>query len=420
MLVIKNAIVVTQNAKREVLRADVGIDGNTIAKVGWIRTEKYDEIVDGSNKILMPGLVNTHTHVAMALLRGYADDMELHKWLTEKIWPTEAKLRPDDIYWGSLLGCVEMIRAGATGFCDMYFYVEETARAVEKIGMRARLSKVFFDTEALDTSPEKAFSFEGKNTNLVMYDIGPHAPYTVSKENLLKAKEYAEEKNCLVHIHVAETRKEIFDIKKKYGKRVVEYLDDIGFLSDRVLAAHCNWITRKEASILAKRGVKVSHTPVSGMKLATGGTAPVPDLIDDGCIVSLGTDGPCSNNSLNILETMKTATLIAKFTRWNPELITAQQALDMATISGARTMGINSGCIEAGRLADIIMLDATSPNLKPAHNIISNIVYSACAHDVTDVIVGGRFLMRDRKILTVEEPRVIAKAEKVAYELINR
>jgi 5-methylthioadenosine/S-adenosylhomocysteine deaminase len=387
--------------------------------------------IDGAGKIVLPGLINTHTHLAMVLFRGYADDMQLQDWLQKKIWPLESRLTGEACYQGALLGCAEMILSGTTTFMDMYFHMEDVARAVDESGLRAFLSYGIidlFDSGKAKAEQEKSrelFEFFRKLGNSrIRFALGPHAPYTCSAETLLWAKEFAEENGVIFHIHIAETRKEQADSQKQYGARVVEYLDKIGALCDRMLAAHCVWLTKSEVALLAKAGVSVAHCPVSNMKLASGGVAPLPEMFEAGIAVGLGTDGAASNNSLDMFETMKICALLHKAQRWDPTVLNAQKVLDLATIEGARALGLQdeTGSIETGKKADIVVLDGGMPNMNPVHGketIVSDLVYSASAANVNTTIVDGKVLMQNRQLRTMNLEQTVQSADEIAHKLIR-
>lgn len=421
-LKVKNATVLTQDAQRRVLRnCDILVEGNRIAKIGKNLSERAEVELDCRNKLVMPGMINAHTHLAMVLLRSYADDMELKEWLEKAIWPIEAKLKKEDVYTGSLLGALEMIRSGTTCFADMYFFPEETKRACEKIGLRANLALTFFDFPMHGITAEDIFQMKPEKSELVDFSIGPHAIYTVGKENYIKAKEFAEKNGVKIQTHLAETRDEIFEAERKFGSRPVEYLDEIGVLSERLLAAHCVWLTKKEIGLLAKRNVNIVHCPVSNMKLSSGSAAPIPEMLGAGLNIALGTDGATSNNSLNMFETMKMCALLQKHSRWNPKVCTAQEVIDFATINGAKALGINAGSIEEEKLADFITLDLRAPNLSPVHgNLASLVVYAANPSNVCDVVVNGKILMEKGKIACIDEEKVVEEAQKQALELVSR
>jgi len=431
-LLLKNcAWVVTQNKKREVLRnASILIENDSIKEIGQVSTSA-DKEIDGSEKIATPGLVNTHTHLSMTLFRGYADDMKLQDWLREKIWPLESKLNGEDCYFGALLGSAEMIRSGTTTFVDMYFHMEDVARAISKSGLRGFLSYGtidLFDPAKLSAERQNVQKFHDYVKQLanprVKFAVGPHAIYTCSEEMLQWAKDFAEKNNSILHIHLAETRREQANSHNQHGLRVVEYLEKIGALSKNMLAAHCVWLTKSEIKLLADAQVKVAHCPVSNMKLASGGVAPLPEMFEAGIPVGLGTDGAASNNSLDMFETMKVCALLHKASRWDPTILPAQKVLDLATIEGARALGADHeiGSIEAGKKADMILLDAKSPNLTPIHGketIVSNLVYSASSGNVDTTIVDGRVLMERRTIKSLNLDEVYEETEKRASRLVK-
>ncbi|HKM50034.1 MAG TPA: amidohydrolase [Candidatus Bathyarchaeia archaeon] len=431
-LLLKNCDwVVTQNKRREVLHnASILIENDSIKEIGQI-SSSADKEIDGAGKIVTPGLVNTHTHLSMTLFRGYADDMKLQDWLQKKIWPLESKLNGEDCYFGALLGSAEMIRSGTTTFLDMYFHMEDVARAISKSGLRGFLSYGTIDlfdpvkSSAERQNVQKFHEYVKQLANpRVKFAVGPHAPYTCSEEMLQWAKDFAEKNNSILHIHVAETRREQADSHKQHGLRVVEYLEKIGALSKNMLAAHCVWLTKNEIKLLADAQVKVAHCPVSNMKLASGGVAPLPEMFEAGIPVGLGTDGAASNNSLDMFETMKVCALLHKASRWDPTILAAQKVLDLATIEGATTLGADHeiGSIEVGKKADIILLDAKSPNLTPIHGketIISNLVYSASSGNVDTTIVDGRILMEGRTINSLNMNEVYEETEKLASRLVK-
>jgi 5-methylthioadenosine/S-adenosylhomocysteine deaminase len=390
-----------------------------------------DVEVDGEGKIVLPGLINTHTHLSMVLFRGYADDMQLQDWLQKKIWPLEARLNGDACYQGALLGCAEMILSGTTTFMDMYFHLEDVARAVDESGLRAFLSYGIidlFDPVKAKAEQEKSRQlfefFRNLGSSRIRFALGPHAPYTCSAETLLWAKEFAEKNGLIFHIHIAETRKEQADSQQQHGARVVEYLDKIGALCDRMLAAHCVWLTKSEVDILAKARVSVAHCPVSNMKLASGGVAPLPEMFEKRVTVGLGTDGAASNNSLDMFETMKVCALLHKAQRWDPTVLNAQKVLDLGTIEGARALGIEDevGSIEAGKRADVIVLDGKAPNMNPVHGketIVSDLVYSASSANVNTTIVDGRVLMQNRQLRTLNLEQIVQNANEITKKLIH-
>jgi 5-methylthioadenosine/S-adenosylhomocysteine deaminase len=384
--------------------------------------------INVKGKVAMPGLVNCHTHVPMTLFRGIAEDQPLDTWLKETIWPLEAKLRQEDVYVGALLGCLEMIRSGTTCFADMYFHEDMVANAVKESGLRSVLAEGIIEAgnkvrgeKMLAESINFAKSFNGYANDRVRTMLGPHATYSCSQDLLKKISERASELNVGVHLHLAESKTMFREIEKKYGFSEVEFLDKIGFLKGHVLAVHCINLSNEDMLILSGHGVNVVYVPVANMKLGLG-AAKIKDLTDLGVNVSLGTDGPASNNSLDMFETMKIAALLQKLTYQNPTVMPAYEVLKMATINGAKALGLGEsiGSLEVGKKADIILVDLSKPHLKPLHNIYASIVYSARGSDVDTVIVDGKILMENRKVKTLDEQAVMEKAEKTALDLLSR
>lgn len=403
-------------------QTDIYIEENRISEIG-ARVEA-DFVIDGTDKVAFPGLINTHTHSAMTLLRSYADDLKLQEWLENKIWPLEAKLTENDVYLGSKLACLEMIKSGTTCFNDMYWFMKGTARAVEEMGLRAVLAEAFIDLFKEDMAEE----MKGKTKDFISYvrgmdneritpALGPHAIYTVSKESLGWIKDFAEKEDLLIHFHLAETEKENTDCKNMHGKRPVPFLDNIGFLSHRLVAAHSIWLTGEEIKILAEKGVKVSHNPTSNLKLASG-VIPYQKMRDSGITISLGTDGCASNNNLDMFEEMKIATIAQKGFVKDPTVMPAIEALKIATLGGGKALGLKIGEIRVGNLADIILIDLKRPELTPRHNLISNLVYSANGSCVDTTICNGKILMQNREI--ADEKIILENAQSVAEDLVSR
>ena len=408
-ILIKNALL---NGERN----NIYIEENRISEIG--RIIEADEIVDAGGMIAMPGLVNTHTHAAMSLLRGYGDDMPLHEWLQNRIWPAEAKLTGEMAYWGTRLAIIEMIKSGTTAFNDMYFFMEDVARAVKDGGIRALLGYGFidlFDDEKREKeikATEKFVNFvENMRNPRIKASVAPHAIYTVSKEGLEWSAQYAREKGLRLHIHVSETEKEVKDTMEQHGMSPVKYLDSMGFLGNDVIAAHSVWLSDEDIEIYAKRGVWPSHNPASNMKLAVGKAMPYSKMRDEGIKPVLGTDGAASNNNLDMLEEMKIAALLQKLSG-DPTALPAHEAIRMAAEWGAQALGFNAGKMEEGYLADIILIRTDIPEMVPMHNWESNVVYSANGSAVDTVICDGNILMKNREIEGEEE--VIRKAREMA------
>ncbi|NLO77380.1 MAG: amidohydrolase [Methanomicrobiales archaeon] len=419
-----------QNAQVNGKTQDIFIDAKgLIQAIGPdIRKEfrgQAECIIDASGMVAIPGLVNTHTHAAMSLLRGYADDMHLQEWLSEKIWPLEAHLTGEDVYWGTKLACIEMIRSGTTAFNDMYFFMNDAARAVDEAGIRATFCHGFIDFD----SPEKREAEMAATKDLVHHikslnnprlkaAVGPHAPYTVSREGLEWCAEFSKTEDVMLHIHLSETESEVAGCMEKHHMRPAALLETCGCLSERTLAAHCCWLDDEECRLLGSRGVSVAHNPSSNMKLAVNRALPYGALKEAGVNITLGTDGCSSNNNLDMLEEMKFAALLQKFF-WNSDtLLPAEEALAMATTNGAKAMGIPTGAIQIGRPADIVFIDAKHPTMIPMHNGVSNIVYSCTGGAVDTVICDGRILMADKCI--PGEYEILEKAQEVATDLVAR
>jgi len=423
--------IVTQDTQRRVLRnASVRINDGRIEEVGNVKALAKDEVLDCKRKVLIPGLINTHTHLSMTLFRGYADDLELRDWLEKKIWPLEKRLTGEMCYRGALLGGLEMTRTGTTCFVDMYFHMEKVAKAVDESGLRGVLSYGIVDPpdkDGIERQRQYTLKFLKHVTEMrnprISFAVGPHAPYTCGEETLLWSKDLAEKEDTLVNIHIAETRGEQAQFEREKKARVVDYLDKIGFLCDRVLAAHSVWLTKSEVKLFGKKGVRVAHCPVSNMKLASGGATPVPEMWEAGVPVGLGTDGPASNNGLDMFDTMKMAALVHKNSRWDPTVANAQKVLDMATIEGARCIGREKelGSVEVGKRADLVLLDLRDPNLIPIHRketVVSDLVYSANGYNVDTTIVDGELLMVNRKFQNLDREKIEEGVRLSVAELI--
>jgi 5-methylthioadenosine/S-adenosylhomocysteine deaminase len=384
-----------------------------------------DFIVDGDGALALPGLVNTHTHAAMALLRGYADDMILQDWLSQKIWPLEAHLNAGDVYWGTRLACLEMIRTGTTAFNDMYFFMDEAARAVDEAGIRAVLSYGFIDLFDAGKRENECRATEKLTANVrslgnprITTAAGPHAIYTVSPEGLSWCAEFAREQKIGIHIHLSETEKEVADCMAQHGRRPAAHLDACGVLTPRTVAAHCCWLDEAECRLLAERGTTASHNPASNMKLATNRAMPYPWLSAAGANISLGTDGCASNNNLDMFGEAKTAALLQKFFWNDPTVLPAPEALRMATAGGATALGLPTGTLAAGAPADLVLVTTRTACNTPLHNATSNLIYSCSGAAVETTICNGRVLMLDREI--PGETEVLAGAATAARELVIR
>lgn len=401
-------------------RASVHVEGNRIDAIG--APQDADVTIDGRGKALIPGFVNTHTHAAMTLLRGYADDMDLQAWLSTRIWPAEAKLTPEAIYWGTKLACLEMIRSGTTCFNDMYFHMDHAAKAVAEMGIRGVLCEGFIDlfsaeraAKELQKARATVRAIEEMGNARVVPSLGPHAIYTVSEDSLLEMKRWSEESGRLVHIHVSETKAEVDGCRKDHGKTPVEYLDALGLLGPKTVAAHAVWLTDEEIRTLADRGVKIAHCPVSNMKLAVGRAMPFAELRGAGVTVSLGTDGAASNNSLDMFQSVKAAALLHKHATRQPTVAAAREVFETATLGGARALGLDAGVLEVGKLADLVLLDLRRPEMTPVHDLVSNIVYAATGDCVDTMICDGRVVMEHRQV--PGEAEILEKAAEAAAKV---
>lgn len=430
-VLIVNGTIVSMDSNRTILEpGTVAIkDGKIVAAetIGFPRSElKAKETIDATGKLVMPGLINTHTHAAMTIFRGYADDLPLMEWLQNYIWPAEAKyINADTVRLGTQLAAVEMIRSGTTTFNDMYFFEDEVAKAAKEIGIRAVVGEGLLDFP----TPNKKTASEGldytemlikkwRNDPLITVAVAPHSPYTCSAELLKSAKNLSDKYGVPLHIHVSETEQELNDSRNKHGLTPFEYLDSLGFLGDNVIAAHSVHLTANDIQLIAARKVGVSHNPESNMKLASG-VAPIPELLNAGAKIGLGTDGAASNNDLNMFEEMDTTAKLHKVFRKNSSVVDAKSVVEMATIGGARVLGLEKeiGSIEEGKRADVIIIDLDKPHLTPMYNPYSQIVYAVDGADVETVIIEGRIVMRDHKILTADEEKIIQDMQALAAKI---
>ncbi|HYY94889.1 MAG TPA: amidohydrolase [Pyrinomonadaceae bacterium] len=432
-LIVSGGTVVTMDGERRVIEdGAVAVDHGRIVAVGK-RSEvvgRYDarETVDASGRAVLPGLVNGHTHVPMTLFRGIADDLDLQEWLTKYIFPAEAKnVTEEFVRAGTQLGLAEMIRGGTTTYCDMYYFEDAVADETVRAGVRGVLGETVIDFPVPDNKTwadamryTDNFIRKWKGHALVTPAIAPHAPYTVSEAHLREVKAFSERTGAPIVIHVAETRKEVADITRDHGASPVEYLARIGFLGPRDIFAHTVHLTEHEINLLKQNGVGSVHNPQSNMKLASG-VAPVPQMLKAGVAVGLGTDGAASNNDLDMWEEMDTAAKLHKVATFDPKVINAVEALAMATIEGARALHMDSeiGSLEAGKRADIVVVDLDSLHQTPRYNIYSHLVYATKASDVRTVVIEGRVVMRDRRLLTLDEEAIKQKA-RLLRERVSR
>ncbi len=419
-LLVRGGTVVTMNEQGDVIEdGAVAVREGRIVEVGpsdkLARKYAARETIDARGRVIMPGLINGHTHVPMTLFRGLADDLDLNEWLTNYIFPAEAKnVTEDFVRVGTRLGLAEMIRSGTTTYCDMYYFEDAIADETARAGMRGVLGETVIDFPVADNKThEEAMAYTAKYVAkwrghaLITPAIAPHAPYTVSEEHLRAIRQFSDRTGAPVVIHVAETKKEVDDITRDHGASPVDYLARIGFLSDRTIAAHTIHVTAEEIGVLQRMGVGAVHNPQSNMKLASG-VAPVPQMLAVGVAVGLGTDGAASNNDLDMWEEMDTAAKLHKEFSGDPKVLTAREALTLATSGGARALHLEReiGSLEAGRRADLIIVDLDSLHQTPRYNIYSHLVYATKAADVRTVVIEGRVVMRDRRLLTLDEETI--------------
>ncbi|UJF36150.1 amidohydrolase [Paenibacillus hexagrammi] len=413
---IKNGIFITSDTSNPVIRGYMVIEGNRITSIhegSPAESEIFDEYIDGTNKLYMPGLVNTHGHAAMSLLRGYGDDMALQIWLEQKMWPMEAKFTTQDVKWGTLLSILEMLKGGTTTFVDMYDHMNEVAQAVEQSGMRACLTRGVIglcppdvQVAKLNEATEFAKNWHGKADGRITTMMSPHAPYTCPPDYIEKIVQVAHDLNLPIHTHMSETSREVQANVDQYGLRPVAHLEKIGVFSRPTLVAHGVHLTDEEIEVLKRYDVRISHNPGSNLKLASG-VARVPELLRAGVKVSLGTDGAASNNNLDMFEEMRLAALIHKGVSGDPVAVPATEALLMGTKWGAESIWLdNVGQLAPGMKADFIALDIDQPHFLPKTDFISHAIYSASAKDVVDVCVDGKWVVRGGQCLTLDEEKI--------------
>ena len=433
---ITGGTVVAMDGQRRVIEnGAVAIRNGEIVRVGTaaeLRGTAAAKTINAAGKVVIPGLINTHTHVPMSLFRGIADDLDLQEWLTKYIFPAEAKnVNEAFVRAGTRLGLAEMIRGGTTTYCDMYYFEDAIADESKKAGVRGVLGETVIDFPVPDNKTFEAglqyserFINKWKNDPLIVPAIAPHAPYTVSADHLKAVRALSDRLNAAVVIHVAETQKERDDIKADpktgNGDTPVDYLNRIGFLNDRVIAAHLVWVSDEEIDLLKRLGVGGAHNPQSNMKLASG-VAPVPQMLAKDLAVGLGTDGAASNNDLNMWEEMDTAAKLHKVYSRDPKVVPAEAAFEMATIRGARALHLDKliGSIEVGKRADIDIVDFDDLNEVPHYNVYSQLVYATKANNVRTVIINGRIVMLDRVLLTLNENAIKKDANAFRTRIIN-
>jgi len=437
-LIVQNGTVVTMDGNKRIIEnGAVAVEKGAIVSVGTSaeinRQYSSKQIINAQNKLVVPGLINTHTHVPMTLFRGIADDLDLQEWLQKFIFPAEAKnVTEDFVRVGTRLGLAEMIRGGTTTYCDMYYFEDAIADETYKAGMRGVLGETVIDFPVPDNKTwDEALAYTEKfvkkwqGNSLIVPAIAPHAPYTVSEEHLKAARALSDKLSAPLVIHLAEAVTETDFIQQKHqGVRPIEFVEKIGFLNNRVIAAHVVQANERELEILKRRGVGIAHNPQSNMKLAAG-VAPVPMMLKMDLAVGLGTDGAASNNDLSLWEEMDTAAKLHKIFARDPKVLSAEQAFEMATMRGARALHLEKiiGSIEIGKRADLVIVDFDNLNQTPFYNIYSHLVYATKADDVRTVVIDGKVVMRDRRLLTLDENAIKKDAnayrQKIITSLLN-
>lgn len=420
--------ILIHNVSLNGIASDILIEGARIASVTPTGTTSpyHDITIDGTGKAAFPGLVNCHTHAAMSLFRGYGDDLPLQKWLTTKIWPNEAHLDEDIIYWGTRLACLEMIKSGTTCFNDMYFFPRQVARAVLDSGLRAVVGTTTIgnDMDAIrsahaslerDILDFQSPSPEGDTP--ISFAVAPHAIYTVGPDTLQWIHHFALEHDLLYHIHVSETLTEVDDAKRLYGLSPVQHLAKLGVLSSTTIAAHCVWLSPDDIRLLGQHDVRIVHNPNSNLKLGSGHEFKYKELSNAGSIVTLGTDGCSSSNNLDMIEAAKVASLLQKGWRRDTTILPVSETFQMASLNGARALRIDAGEIAPGRLADLFLVNLDNLAFVPNNDTLSNLIYAAHGDCVDTLICGGRILMRHRQV--ADEQEIIRQARRVVQRLIT-
>lgn len=423
--IIYNAHIITMNANLDIIpNGSLLIENGKISRISRETIRDDDaEMTDAEGMYVMPGFINTHTHLPMTMLRGYADDLPLHEWLTDHIFPAEARwVNAENVRLATRLAFIEMIKSGTTCFNDMYFFEDVIAEEARKAGIRGVMgeSVIDFPTASFQTVDEglaicEALIRKWQGDPIIHPSVCVHAPYTCSKETLIKTKRLADKYHTLLQIHVSETRKEVEDITAQTGMPPVEYLHSIGLLDRNVIAAHCVWLNEKEVELIATSGTSIGHCPKSNLKLASG-IADTDTYAKAGINVSLGTDGTASNNTLDMVEEMRFAALLPKVVHYNPEAVNARAALQMATINGAKALGLDAitGSLEAGKSADMIFVHAASSNMIPVYDEYSAIVYAMNSKNVRSSMVNGEWIMKDRMLLHIDKEETLAAIERLA------
>lgn len=403
----------------------IAVEDGKISYIGKDLPDSFvaDEVIDGKGMLATAGMVNTHGHVSMTLLRSYADDMALMDWLENKIWPIEAKMNAKDIYWGAMLGIAEMLKSGTTCFADMYCFMDDVARAVAETGIRANLSRGLIGLapdkdDKLAENTQLVKDWQGYDNGRIRITYGPHAPYTCPVEYLQKVIEAAQANNAEIQMHLCETKGEVENCIKEHGVTPIKLMDQLGMFEQGTIAAHCVYLTEDDMDIMATKNVRVAHNPQSNLKLASG-IAPVARMLEKGICVGLGTDGASSNNNLDMLEECRAAAMLHKTTTLNPLAVPAAQGWDMATANGAKVLGFDElGKLSVGQQADIVLWNMHKPYWYPRHNKLSLLVYAANSSDADTVIVNGKVVLQNGSMTLFDEEKIYAEANLRAQKLL--
>lgn len=426
--VFRGGWVVTQNPKREVFKGDVVVEDESIIYVGPGYKGSFDKEIEAVGDVIMPGMINTHTHVAMSVMKGSLDDLAFPDFLNAS-FKVDADRTDHDLEIGTKLGCMEMIRGGTTTFMDLYYSEDIIAKATQEAGIRGVLCWCVLDEDKTTQkgNPLKNcanFCESHKNMRKIVPGVGLQGVYACNEETCLGAKDLSDKEKLPMNFHLSETRGEVNNHRRSTGKRPGEWLADLGIFGPRGVAAHSAWLTLNEVRLMGEAGMSISSCPVSNMKLATGGVAPIPEFCASGVNVSIGTDGNTTNNSLDMFSEMKILGLLQKASRWDATVAKAQELLDFATINGAKAVGMADkiGSIENGKYADIIVLDGKAPNMRPLlpENIIGNIAYSASSLNVKHTMCQGDLVMEDFRINTLDTDRILSESEEVWKQLCLR
>lgn len=423
-ILIENVKILTMADGEVIKNGNIYIENEKIKKITSDKIDfSYDKKIDGKNYLAMPGFVNAHTHVGMSLFRNFSDDVELMTWLNEKIWPLEDKLIEEDVYWASLLSHAEMIMTGTTSFADMYYFEDQTIKALEKSKMRAQISRGLTledkNYKKIEENIDLFKKYENSQDGRINIAFGPHAIYTTDKNYLKEINKYAKKYKMPIHIHLSETKTENTDCMKRFNQSPTEVFEECGIFENKTIAAHGVYLSDKDLDILSKYDVSVVHNPSSNLKLSSG-FLDCTRVINKKINLAMGTDSSASNNNLSMIKEISLTSLVSKYN--NPQNLKAYDVLKMATINGAKALGLDDkiGTLEEGKLADIILIDLNNPNHTPQNNLISSLPYSTFDKDVSYVIINGDLVYDDKKFVYLNEKEIIKNAEKSFQKLRNR